>query len=185
MSSVSTESLNKEKIQQLLASVGSEPAEDSTQIEASEYNWQEPHYFTREQLSKLDEFTKSMCKTMAAKFSTLCPGELSVTIDAVTQHFADKLLAELFASKQDNYYLAFGDNPDNPCGLIGIPAETAFAWATQLLGDSGPQEDTSRDLSQLEDSLLLDIASAMVDALCEARHRSSAGQDACQKAAAH
>ncbi|MHC4335793.1 MAG: hypothetical protein ACYSUV_18900, partial [Planctomycetota bacterium] len=81
MNSVSTENLSKEKIQQLLASVGSEPAEHSTQIEASEYNWQEPHYFTREQLSKLDEFTKRMCKTMAAKFSTLCPGELSVTID--------------------------------------------------------------------------------------------------------
>ncbi|MHC4708772.1 MAG: FliM/FliN family flagellar motor switch protein [Planctomycetota bacterium] len=177
MSSVSTENLNKEKIQQLLASVGSQPAEDSTQIEASEYNWQEPHCFTREQLSKLDEFTKTMCKTMAAKFSTLCPGELSVTIDAVTQQFADKLVAELSGSKQDNYYLAFGDDPDNPCGLIGVPAETAFAWATQLLGDSGPQQDTSRDLSQLEESLLLDIASAMVEALCEA-HPGTAFQPA-------
>jgi flagellar motor switch protein FliM len=177
MSSVSTENLSREKIQQLLASVGSEPAEDGTQTEASDYNWQEPHYFTREQLSKLDEFTKSMCKTMTAKLSTLCPGELSVTIDAVTQQFADKLLAESSASKQDNYYLAFGDNPDNACGLIGVPAETAFAWATQLLGDSGPQQDTSRDLSQLEEFLLLDITYAMVDALCEA-HPGTAFQPA-------
>jgi flagellar motor switch protein FliM len=168
MSGPSTDNLSKEKIQQLLAALGSEPPEDSTQISASEYNWHEPHYFTREQLSKLDDFTQRMCKTVAAKFSTSCPGEFNVEIKEATQHFADKLLAELFSSKQDNYYLAFGNNPDNPCGLIGIPTETAFAWATQLLGDAEPQKDRSGDLSQLEESLLLDIASGIVEALCEA-----------------
>jgi flagellar motor switch protein FliM len=47
------------------------------------------------------------------------------------------------------------------CGLIGIPEQTAFNWARQLLGDS--ETDTGRDLSQLEESLLLDLVSALVE----------------------
>ena len=169
MSGLTTENLSKEKMQQLLAAVGSRPSDDSKQISASEYNWHEPHYFTREQLSKLDDFTQRMCKTLSAKFSTLCPGEFNVEINEASQHFADNLLAEFFSSRQDNYYLAFGNNPDSPCGLIGIPTETAFTWATQLLGDAETQKDKNRDLSQLEESLLFDIACGIVEALCEAQ----------------
>jgi flagellar motor switch protein FliM len=167
MSGSSSDNLSKEKMQQLLAALGSTPAGDDSQADASEYNWHEPHYFTREQLSKLDDFTKGLSKTIAAKFAALCPGDFSVNVDSTTQHFADTLLGECFDSNQNDYYLAFGNSPDQPCGLIGIPAQTAFAWATQLLGDTEQEKDTNRDLSQLEESLLLDAASSIVDALCE------------------
>ncbi|MHC4622281.1 MAG: FliM/FliN family flagellar motor switch protein [Planctomycetota bacterium] len=157
--------LSRAKIQQLLAIVGSEPTEDTAETDASEYNWHEPHSFTQEQLNKLDDFTKRMSKMIAYKFSALCPGEFSVKIDSVTQHFADRLLDEALTTKQNDYYLAFGPDPDRPCGIIGIPTQTAFAWATQLLGDTEPEKDTSRDLSQLEESLLLDVATVIVEAL--------------------
>ncbi|MHC4616178.1 MAG: FliM/FliN family flagellar motor switch protein [Planctomycetota bacterium] len=163
--SVQSRDLSRARIQQLLAVVGSEPAEDAAQTDASEYNWNEPHSFTREQLNKLDDFTKRMSKMISFKFSTLCPGDFSVKIDSVTQYFADKLLDEALNTEQNDYYLAFGTDANHPCGAIGIPTQTAFAWATQLLGDTETEKDTSRDLSQLEESLLSDVATTIVEAL--------------------
>ena len=167
MSDVLATNLSNEKIQQLLMAVGSEPMEDTTQIKATEYNWNEPHCFTREQLHMLDEFTKKTSKKIARKFATLCPGDFEVTIDSITQYFADELLDQALDSKQDEYYLAFGTDEDHPCGVIGIPIQTAFIWATQLLGGAESEEDSRRDLSLLEESLLLDVASAIVEALSE------------------
>ncbi|HUT30647.1 MAG TPA: FliM/FliN family flagellar motor C-terminal domain-containing protein [Sedimentisphaerales bacterium] len=169
MSGSSSDNLSRQKMQQLLAAVGSAPAGGSPPADVSEYNWHEPHCFTREQLSKLDDFTKGLCKTIAAKFAALCPGDFSVNIDSTTQHFADKLFGECSDSNENDYYLAFGNSPDQPCGLIGIPAQTALGWATQLLGDTEQEKDTNRDLSQLEESLLLDAATAIIDAICEVR----------------
>ena len=168
MISTSSDNLSRDKIQQLLAAVGSGSTDNSANIDAVEYNWHEPHYFTREQLNKLDEFTKRISKTIAAKFAALCPGDFNVSVDSVTQHFADKIQDEACDSSRNDYYLAFGNSPDNPVGLIGVPAPTAFAWVTQLLGDTGREKDTNRDLSQLEESLLRDAASAIVETLAAA-----------------
>ncbi|MDH4238474.1 MAG: FliM/FliN family flagellar motor switch protein [Phycisphaerae bacterium] len=164
MSDASANSLSREKIQQLLAAVGSGPKEDTTQTEAAEYDWQQPHYFSSAQLKRLDDLTKEAAKEMAEKFAKFCNDEFDVTVVSTTEHFAAQLRARDLESRRANYYLPFGSAPDHPDGLISIPAQTAFIWATQLLGDSESEEDSGRDLSKLEESLLLDIASALLDA---------------------
>jgi len=166
MSTAAADNLSREKIQQLLAAVGSEPTEDTTQIEATDYDWQRPHYFSSEQLKRLEDLTKEVAKEMAEKFAKFCNNEFEVTVVSTTQHFAAELLNEASEGKQNNYYLAFGSDqsPPQADGLIRIPTQTAFIWATQLLGDSESEEDSGRDLSQLEESLLLDIASELVEA---------------------
>lgn len=166
MSNTRNNNLSRNKIQQILAALGSGPImEDTTQIEATDYNWHKPHCFTRSQLHMLDDLTKKTAKTIAQKFATLCHGEFTATIVSTTQHFANELLDQALENKQDDYYLAFGTDEEHPCGLIGIPLKTAFIWATQLLGDTKSKEDSRTDLSQLEESLLLDISSAAVEAL--------------------
>jgi flagellar motor switch protein FliM len=164
MSDASANSLSREKIQQLLAAVGSGPKEDTTQTEAAEYDWRQPHYFSSAQLKRLDDLTKEAAKEMAEKFAKFCNNEFDVTVVSTTEHFAAQLRAGDLERKRANYYLPFGSAPDHPDGLISIPAQTAFVWATQLLGDSESEEDSGRDLSKLEESLLLDIASALLDA---------------------
>ncbi|NIS49656.1 MAG: hypothetical protein GWN67_19785 [Phycisphaerae bacterium] len=164
MNDVSANSLSREKIQQLLAVVGSGPKEDNTQIEAADYDWKQPHYFSSAQLKRLDDLTKEAAKEMAGKFAKFCNNEFDVTVESITEHFAARLRAQDLESKQEIYYLPFGSDRDHPDGLISIPTKTAFIWATQLLGDSESEEDSGRDLSQLEESLLLDIASALLDA---------------------
>ena len=168
MSNARNNNLSRKKIQQILGALSSGPImEDTTQIEAAEYNWQQPHYFTRSQLHMLDDFTKKTAKTIAQKFAALCHGDFNVTIVSTAQHFANKLLDQVFENKQNDYYLAFGTDEAHPCGLISIPLKTAFIWATQLLGDTESKEDSRSDLSQLEESLLLDIGSAIVEALSD------------------
>lgn len=164
MSGRVTNSLSREKIQQLMTAVGSEPTEDITQVEATEYNWHEPHYFNSEQLEKLGYFTEAVAVAMAQKFSKFCRSEFNVTIASITQHFADELLNQTSDSEQKDYYLPFGTNQEQMCGLIGIPEQAALNWTRQLLGDSESEKDPGRDLSQLEESLLLDMVSALVEA---------------------
>jgi len=164
MSDASENSISREKIQQLLAAVGSGPKEDTTQMEAADYDWQQPHYFSSAQLKRIDDLTKEAAKEMAEKFAKFCNNEFDVTVVSTTEHFAAQLRARDLESKQENYYLPFGSDQDHPDGLVSIPAKTAFVWATQLLGDSESEEDSGRDLSQLEESLLLDIAFALLDA---------------------
>ncbi len=160
--------LNKEKIQQLLTAVGSGPKEDTTGIEATEYNWNQPHYFDRKQLNRLDEFTKKVAKAMAVKFVDFCHSQFDVTVVSTKQHFAAELVDQAMESGQDDYYLAFGTDQSHPCGLISIPTKTAFIWATQLLGDpESEEEDSGRDLSRLEESLLLDLLSALIEAFSQ------------------
>jgi flagellar motor switch protein FliM len=164
MSNPLADSLTKEKIQQLFAAAGPRTAEDTSQINAVDYNWYQPHYFTSEQLKKLEDFTKKAAILTDEKFSALCHSNFNTTIISTTQHFADEFLMQPPESHKNNYCLAFGAEKVRTCGLVAIPNQTAAAWVTQLLGDTESEKDLNRTLSQLEESLLLDASSAIIDA---------------------
>lgn len=167
MSSKVTDNLSRQRVQQLLAAVGSTPKEDAAEIETTEYNWYDPHYFSAEQLTKLDEFAQTAARAMATRFSDSCRSPFEVTITSITQHFASELFEKISGGQQNDYFVLFGRAPEHPCGFIGMPEQTASAWARQLLGDSESEEDSDRALSGLEESLLMDLISALVEAFCD------------------
>lgn len=156
-------SMSREKLQQLLKAVGTEPMEDAGQVEANDYDWNESHYFNGDQLVKLEYFTESVAEVMTRKFSKFCRSEFIVTITSITQHYVNNFLSQLSDDRQKDYYILFGNGDERLCGLIGIPEQVASNWAKQLLGDSESEKESGRDLSQLEESLLLDLVSALVD----------------------
>jgi len=163
MSGKAMNGMSREKIQQLLVAVGSRPMEDTTQVEATEYDWHKSHYFNKEQLEKLNNLTESIALAMTQQFSKFCRGEFHVTVTSITQHYLSDFLIRLSNGEQKDYYVPFGTTQGRVCGLIGMPLKTVFSWAKQLLGDSASETDTSKDLSQLEESLLLDLVSALVE----------------------
>ena len=170
-----TSDLVSEKMQQLLAAVGSKPTEDTTQIEATEYDWHQPHYFSAEQLDKLGDLTTQVATAIAERFAQLYNSDFNVTIASTTQHFAGELFEQILASGQNDYYLGFGPpderrNEEHLFGFAGIPAQSAVTWVTHLLGDSESETDPTKVLSDLEESLLLDIASAIVKSLADSLH---------------
>jgi len=163
-----TAELTRDKIQQLLAAVGSEPAQDTAQTEVAEYDWTEPHYFSSDQLTKIDDFTKKLTAQITSQFVSLCPGDWNVTIESFTQQFAQKFLEEVFQGEQNDYFLDFGTEHWGKFGVIAIASKSALAWSAQLLGDTESQAEPDKELSQLEESLLADIASGVVEALAQA-----------------
>ena len=160
------DNLTQERIQQLLAAVGVEAQEDAGHnVDALEYNWREPHFFSKDQLERLDGFAERVAQSCTEKFTQLYHSDFNVTITLVKQHFASDL--KVSDESQRDCYLAFNADPDQPFGLVGIPYRTAIFWATQLLGDTKSAEDADRDLSQLEESLLFDIACGVVQAFSD------------------
>jgi len=187
--------LSAEKIRQLLAAVRVEPGEDAAKnAELPRYDWHRPHYFSQSQLNELKCFTENVSAATAAKFTRLYRSDYAVTTEPISEHFADEFLRRSSNGEQPDYYLLFGPGPLRqeshvgrgaaatapsphakanasaelqPWGCVGIPHQTALAWATQSLGEAKPDEASARGLSQLEKSLLLDIASLFIEALCE------------------
>jgi len=165
MSSALNNNFSRKKMQQLLAAIGSRSAEDTTQTETTEYNWRQPHYFNSGQLKNLADFAEKTAEMLTNKFTDLCQSNFNVTVASTAQHFGDEFLGETSESKKDDYHLAFGTDQNPLCGIVSMSSQTATILVTQLLGDSDSQEDSNKALSQLEESLLLDIASAIVEIL--------------------
>ncbi len=137
--------------------------QDEAPVEATEYNWHEPHYFSRTQLLKLNDFVKKVTAVLAVRFSGFCRSEFDVTAASTTQHFAGEFVRPASEGTARDFYLPFGADPEHLCGLIGLSEETAVIWARQLLGDAESDKGSGQTLSQLEESLLLDLTSALVD----------------------
>jgi flagellar motor switch protein FliM len=161
-----TDNLSKKRIQQLLAAVGSAPDTDTAQIEFSEYDFHEPHYFNSEQLERLQEFAKQAATGLAQKFVHFFRSDFNVTIGAIKQHFAGEFGEQLQSKGQKDRYLTFGPDQGHPCGFICIPEQTTLTWLSLLLGDSESERKTDSTLSRLEESLLLDVTLAIVEAFC-------------------
>ncbi len=156
------------KLQQLLAAIGSKAGDDSMQIESVEYDWHQPHFFNNQQMKKLAVFTSKMAALIAQKFGALCQKICEVKITSTSEHFAGQFLGQEPAGQTQgpgNYYLPFSTGQKTPCGFVSIPPQTAIVWTTQLLGDTESKEKSIRPLSDLESSLLFDIASLIVEAI--------------------
>jgi flagellar motor switch protein FliM len=184
-------SLSRAKIQQLLVAIGSEPAEDTAVTETTDYNWKQLRHFTNAQHKKLGDFAKKVAKAATEKLSALCHNDFNVTINSTAEHFARELTDQAASSEQEDYYLALGATRDQrseprpedntnitpsktkngavlyPRGFICVPLQTAVTWITQMLGDSESENDSGRELSQFEESLLADTARALVQAFSE------------------
>jgi flagellar motor switch protein FliM len=156
---------SKKRIHQLLAAIGSGEMEDTTQMEVTEYDWLRPHYFSSSQLEKLNDFTERTASMIRERLSELCHSGFDVTVASVTQHFADTFFSQIAESKSSDHHLAFSADQDCMCGTVSIPPQTAILLVTQLLGDSESEKDAIRALSQLEESLLQDIASSIIEIL--------------------
>jgi flagellar motor switch protein FliM len=164
MSFASTKNLGKERIQQLLAAVGSKPTAD-TPVEATAYNWRQPHCFSSKELARLETITKKAGAAMAESLAALFRSDCTVTVTSASQHFGREFVDKVLHGEGDGYYLGVGPDQEHLCGFVSIPVQTAATLVRQLLGDGESEKGSDSVLSQLEESLLSDIGSAIVAAL--------------------
>jgi len=161
MTGPSANHLSSARVRQLLAAVGSAYKQDRATGEITEYDWRDPHYFNADQLNRLAAVMSQVAARIAQTFARSHSGEFDVSPTSIAQHFASDL--QNLVETDHDYYLTFGPEKGRPCGFAVIAAETARAWVTLLLGDSDPGKDAERALSALEESLLCDLVTAVVE----------------------
>ncbi len=161
MTPLSGNHLGRMKIRQLLANVGSAPTPEEPAVEVAEYDWRDPHYFNEDELNRLAGVMSQVAARIAETFARFYSSEHHVSPAAITQHFANDLHSQIELDR--GYCLTFRPDKDHPCGFAAITARTALAWVTRLLGDSDAGDDPQRPLSGLEESLLFDLLTAVIE----------------------
>jgi flagellar motor switch protein FliM len=166
MSQSTADKLSHEKIQRLLAAVGVESQEDTSHnIDATDYDWRQPRYFNLEQLGKIESFSETVAAECVEEFSRLYQADSRVSVVSTTERFFCEFKEE---TEQENYYILFGTDSQNPFGAVSIPNPSALVWTGQVLGSTEQPGNSDRDLSKLEESFLLDIGSGLIRAFSRA-----------------
>jgi len=161
MTDASTSHLSSARVRQLLAAVGSAYEQNGTLGQVAQYDWRDPHYFREDQLNRLAAILSQVAARMAATFAHFHGSEFDVSPISITQHFANDL--HDWSGADRDYHVTFGGEKGRPCGFALIPVEAALAWTSLLLGDSEPNHEPQRAFSPLEESLLSDLATAVVE----------------------
>jgi flagellar motor switch protein FliM len=167
------------KMQQLLAAIGSRHTDASKNMDVPPYDWYQPHCLNGQQMKKVSAFAEKVATSLAAKFGVLCQKCSEVAIVSTSEHFSAQFIGQGQTDQDNkskgpvNYYLPFSTGQEEACGFVSIPPQTALMWTTQLLGDTETKENTTRPLSDLETSLLFDMAKLIVDAISAAAEKTS------------
>mgnify|MGYP001015058637 CR=1 FL=1 len=161
MTGASVNHLGKARIRQLLAAVGSAPAEEQTPGEVLEYDWRDPHWLSTDQVNRLAAVMSQVAATLGHVLTRFFNHKFEVSPTAVTQHFANDLPRLIEVNRF--HFAAFGPDERPACGFLAISSETTTDWATRLLGDTESAGAPDRPLSSLEESLLSDLVTAVLD----------------------
>ena len=166
MSKPGTDKLSTEKIQQLLAAVGGKSQDDTSQdVETIAFDWRSPRYFNLDQLVRVNDFSERVVAECIDDFSRLYHDDCRVSLISVRQHFSSAFEEDPDAR---DYYLPFGTDAQKPFGLMVIPHTSALRWTGLVLGGGDSDGDSDRNLSKLEESFLVDIASSLIGAFSRA-----------------
>ncbi len=157
-----THHLGRTKIGQLLAAVGSTHTTDEKAPQVALYDWRDPHCFSAGQRSRLVQVWGQVAARMAEIFTRSRHNPCAVSLKAFTQHYAGDLCRRLELNQ--DYCLTFGPEKGLSCGFVSIAPQTALTWVTWLLGDADAARDPNRALSSLEESLLSDLVTAVLEA---------------------
>jgi flagellar motor switch protein FliM len=158
----STHHLGKARIRQILAAIGSRHATEEKSPEATPYDWRDPHFFNASQRGRLLQVWGQVAARIGEILTRSRGSSFEVSPKAFTQHYAGDLCRRL--ELDQDYCLTFGPDKGLPCGFLSIASQTALAWVTWLLGDSDSSRDPSQALSSLEESLLSDLVTAVLEA---------------------
>lgn len=173
--------LTREKLCQLITAAKQHSSAEQSNVESTEYDWQEPHHFSFEQLAELESFSKRFESGIAAALDGLCQVQFEVTAGSVTQQFTMSLAERITNEMQDNYFLPFMTGKDRPGGFIAVSTETASAIVGHMLRDSNVKASEDKKLSELEESILTDALGALVETIstefekseCSSIHKAS------------
>ncbi len=160
--------ISKERLQKLIAAAKSMPKEDTSDLNTEKYDFHRPHYFNQPQLLKLDNFAEELASAIAKQCTEILNSKFKASPTGKKQIFAENLMNQ--AKESDSpfagYNLVFSTQQEQ-FGYINIPISTAAAWLGQMLGSETDQDQQEKELSEMENKLLIGAASAIVTVLSD------------------
>jgi flagellar motor switch protein FliM len=164
MSPGAVQSLTRDNIRRLLAGVGKAKAEPAPEPAWRPHDWRQCRSFNEEQLRKLEAFAGQVATAVSGVFVRFCRRSFEVKVVSTGQQYASQVTESLAATVGRDAFLSFGPASNPSSAALMMPEKAARHWAQLLLG-TAESADESQGLSSLEQSLLADIAKAVVEGL--------------------
>ncbi len=156
-------SLTKAKLKKMIETARSYVDAKPKQYEYEEYEWHEPHHFNQDELATIENFTKKVNREIIKAFGNLGHGEFLSEMTEMDQKFASTLIEIVNTDHQNYYFLPFQGPDETDAGFIGVSPESASTIVDMMLREIEKQE--RKFLSELEETILMDVAASLVDAL--------------------
>ena len=99
--------LTRDKLRQLIDLANKDDVSQQTPPDTEEFDWQQPHRFSPENLVEMDTFANRLAEYIAKTFNALCQGDFEITVSSTTQHFACTIAGETSAEQREHYFLPF------------------------------------------------------------------------------
>lgn len=158
--------LSRDQLRNLLATARSNDPVDEPDFETADYDWKRPHQFNDSHRIILSQFGNQLATGLGDEFTDACNDPSVVTISPVTEYYCNGLKEE-YCNGKSNCYIVIIDENNRQVGVLLIPHLSAVQWASKMLGDTTPEVTEEYEMSNLEESLLVDLCNDLIKKLSE------------------
>jgi len=135
-----------------------------------EYDWQSPQRFTQSQLEELEVFSRLACRRLSQTLTSMFRADVEVHPGPPSQYFGFRLVEE--SIERPEYWASIHVAGSNRrVGYVSFAKENAGRWIASLLGAMATDVSEGQALSSLEQDLLHDITTGMVQTFSDVLER--------------
>lgn len=168
-SALKDKTLTREKLQRLIDQAQHLVAPAGAEAQASDFDFTQSHHFGPKHLSIFESFAKKLEFQIQRTFETLCQGEFDIRAASTSQHYAVALAERVKTQQKKDFFLPFAIDQQPQSGFLSCTPTTAMALVGYILRDTD-FDSQQRELSDLEESILLDVTTAIGEAINTAFH---------------
>jgi flagellar motor switch protein FliM len=141
------------------------PGRDESVV-AVDYDWRQCHHYGPAAVTQVNEVVTKAASAIADKLTDLFHARPEIAIASMEQCFAGEAIEA--ASAGGAWVMNFSRQKGKNCGTLSINPAAAIKWVAQLLGDDSSKHEEGKELSELEQTLLLDMAFAVGQSFAQA-----------------
>jgi flagellar motor switch protein FliM len=164
--------LTRDKLQRLIDQARHLVAPLEAPAQSAPFDFTQSHHFGPKHLSVFESFAKKLEFQIQRSFETLCQGEFESRVTSTSQHYAVALAERVKAQQKKDFFLPFSIDQQPQSGFLACNPTSAMAMVGYMLRDTD-FDNQQRELSGLEESILLDVMSAIGEAANTAFHLAS------------
>lgn len=132
---------------------------------ADPVEWTIPHRLRRESIESLTLFAAKLAGQLEKSLQLLSGQPFEVTAESIQECYAERLLAAIHLEQPQTYYMPLTQTGKGHAGFISLPFETASVLVGCMLRDPEAQIGRDGQMSLLAESILMDAAAALADAI--------------------